>query len=547
MPAKDCHLDTTAAEQARILAVDDCQDNLDLICDVLEDEPYTVVTALNAETAITLAEEQCPDMAILDVHMPDVDGYELCRRLRKSPKTEQVPVIFLTAKFTTSADVAHGLNLGADDYIPKPFEAEELRARVRAVLRTRREHQSTEIRLKEYASTLELDVSHLEDARAVLEDVVSKNRHLLAELETTYQRLRDSEAMNRTLLNAPSDSAVLVNRDGVVLACNVAAGRRFHKSSDELYGECMYGYLPPETAQVCRENVTAAFRLGESLSYEDRDGERILDNNVYPVRDNEDNVSVCAVFSRDITERRRAEAATQELIQMKSDLVANVSHELRTPICSLKGMLQLLVKGRAKDPQVQQEFLTRACADADRLAILVDDLLDLSRMEAGRLELDLEEVDVAGLLTDTINSLESLAGEKQITLIKEVSGECPPTRADRHRLQQVLVNLIGNAIKFSKPRQAIRVTATADDHTVRIRVVDTGPGIAPDEMPKLFDRFYRSETQEKRRGKGTGLGLFISKQIVEAHGGEIGVESESGKGSAFHFVLPVGGPSGVPS
>lgn len=252
------------------------------------------------------------------------------------------------------------------------------------------------------------------------------------------------------------------------------------------------------------------------------------------------------VFAHDITERKQAEEAAKELIQMKAELVANVSHELRTPICSLKGLLELLVKGKVDDPAVQHEFLTRATGEVRRLATLVDDLLDLSRLEAGRLELNLEQTDIGSLITETVQSLETLAAGKHVPLTYTPPVTTLTVTGDRCRLQQVLVNLIGNAIKFSDAHRSIRITADLETESVVVRVIDEGPGIPEDVLPKLFRRFYRPDTPEKRRGQGTGLGLYISKQIVEAHGGEIGVQSELGVGSTFFLVLPIQGHGAAP-
>jgi signal transduction histidine kinase len=245
------------------------------------------------------------------------------------------------------------------------------------------------------------------------------------------------------------------------------------------------------------------------------------------------------VTVQDITERKRAEEAEKELMQMKDDFVANVSHELRTPLSSVKGFLDLLRKGKVQDPAVQQEFLNRAAQDADRLVALVNDLLDVARMEAGRLRLELEEVDLSVLIAETLQSLQGLAGKKGVSMTYTAPSVSVIVKADRRRLQQVLVNLVGNAIKFSEVNRLILVTGEVTNNYVTIEVIDQGPGIPAEALPRLFDKFYQVEGSAKRAGGGTGLGLYISKQIIEAHGGHIGVESELGKGSTVFFTLPL--------
>jgi PAS domain S-box-containing protein len=252
-------------------------------------------------------------------------------------------------------------------------------------------------------------------------------------------------------------------------------------------------------------------------------------------------VGSTVVIVRDITERKRAEEAEKELVQMKEDFIASVSHELRTPVHSLMGFLELLLKGKVKDPAVQQEFLIRAFQEAERLAALVNDVLDVSRLEAGRLQLELERVDMSALIAETLESLQGLAEKKGISMTYTPPETSLIVKADRRRLQQVLVNLIENAIKFSEPRRPILVTGQVANSNITIKVIDQGLGIPAEALPRLFSKFYQADSPIKRAGSGTGLGLYISKQIIEAHGGHIDVESELGKGSTFFFTLPAQG------
>ena len=245
------------------------------------------------------------------------------------------------------------------------------------------------------------------------------------------------------------------------------------------------------------------------------------------------------VIVRDITERKRAEEAERELMQMKDDFIANVSHQLRTPLYSINGFLELLVKGKVDDPGVQREFLTRASQDAHRLTALVNDLLDVSRLEAGGVQFDMEKVDLSALIAETLESLQGLAGKKGISMTYTGPRTSLIVKADRHWLQQALINLVGNAIKFSEADCPILVTGQVVNGYARIEVIDQGPGIPPEALPKLFSKFYQADSSVKRAGSGTGLGLYISEQIIEAHGGQIGVESELGKGSTFFFTVPL--------
>jgi signal transduction histidine kinase len=253
-------------------------------------------------------------------------------------------------------------------------------------------------------------------------------------------------------------------------------------------------------------------------------------------------IGVCT----DITERKQVEEVEQELMRMKDDFVASVSHELRTPLASIKGFLDLLRKGKVQDPIIQQEFLTRAAQDVDRLIPVVDDLLETSKLEAGRLQLALAVVDVSALIAEVLQSLAGLAGEKAIAMTYTTPKTRLIVKADRRRLRQVLVNLVGNAIKFSEAHRPILITGEMANNLVTIKVIDQGSGISVEGQQRLFDRFCQVGSPSKRTSHGTGLGLYLSKELIEAQGGHIGVESEIGKGSTFFFVLPADEDGDVP-
>ena len=243
-------------------------------------------------------------------------------------------------------------------------------------------------------------------------------------------------------------------------------------------------------------------------------------------------------MARDISELKRARDAERGLAQLKEDFIASVSHELRTPLASIKGFADLLLKGRVPEEATRMEFLTRVHQEADRLLLLVNHVLDISRMEAGGLVLDLSEFDVNELVEETLRSLQGVATQKRITIASPAADDVTMIQADRRRLQQVLVNIIGNAIKFSGFDQSIEILVTASDGALQIQVRDHGVGIPADALPLIFDKFYQARHAGHRAATGTGLGLYISKHIVESHGGRIDVESKAGFGATFRITLP---------
>ena len=244
-------------------------------------------------------------------------------------------------------------------------------------------------------------------------------------------------------------------------------------------------------------------------------------------------------------ERKRIEEEERHLSQMKDDFVSLVSHQLRTPLTSVAGFLELLSDGNVPDQKTQQEFLERAYGEEQKLVTLVESLLNLSRLEAGELPLNRERFDLRDLVNDTTRSLERMASSKDISLRSSVPDAVTTVKGDRKWLGEVLTNLLTNAVKFSPPQGTVYVLCRAKNGDATIAVRDEGPGIAEEEVDRIFDRFYQAESAAKRAGVGTGLGLYIARGIVEAHGGTMGVKSKQNSGSTFYFTLPVNADSTV--
>ncbi|BDG61359.1 response regulator [Caldinitratiruptor microaerophilus] len=235
-----------------------------------------------------------------------------------------------------------------------------------------------------------------------------------------------------------------------------------------------------------------------------------------------------------------------EVDRMKSEFIATVSHELRTPMTSIKGALGLLLGGAAGPvPEAQRELLTIARNNTDRLIRLINDILDLSKIDAGRMELRPRPLSVEKVVTATLQELEGFRQQRQIEVRTDLPPGLPPIQADPDRIEQVLVNLVGNALKFTDPGGRVEVRAREEGDHVRIEVADTGPGIPPERQPHIFERF--SPTDGATRARGTGLGLAIAKALVEQHGGRIGFETEVGRGTTFFFTIPRAGAPATPT
>jgi signal transduction histidine kinase/FixJ family two-component response regulator len=235
---------------------------------------------------------------------------------------------------------------------------------------------------------------------------------------------------------------------------------------------------------------------------------------------------------RDITRER-------ELERMKSDFISTVSHELRTPLFYIKGFVELISQGKADDESVMDEFLSIIRDQTKHLDRLVEDLLDTSRAERGTFTVKKEKVPIADLIRQSVADAEGIASQAQVSLKAEVEGALPEVDGDFLRLKQVMMNLIGNAIKFSAAGNTVIVRALLKPDEVWVQVEDEGPGIAQKDLPRIFDKFFQVDSSTTRSFGGVGLGLYISRQIVERLGGRIWAESDVGQGSRFTFALPL--------
>lgn len=246
------------------------------------------------------------------------------------------------------------------------------------------------------------------------------------------------------------------------------------------------------------------------------------------------------VVLHDITELRKLE-------RVRRDFVANVSHEFRTPLTAIQGFAETLLAGALDDPQNRTRFLEIILEHSRRLARLTEDLLVLSKMDADRLELEIQRLRVSQLIESCLETAQRRAAEKDLRISVNMPKPLPDIAGDRRRLAEVLQNLLDNAIQYTLPGGQILVSAATGDHEVILTVSDTGIGIPKADQPRIFERFYRVDVARSREAGGTGLGLAIAKHLVEVHGGRLWVESEVGKGSQFHFSVPVFNPEHIDS
>ncbi len=361
----------------------------------------------------------------------------------------------------------------------------------------------------------------------------------ITEQKKTGDALRESEARARALLDATTDAAVCFDPEGIVLDLNAAYAKRFDKSREEMIGACIWDYFPPGIAEQRKKLTEQVVRTGEPIRTEDLRQGLWNDYVIYPVFDARGAVASVAVFAHDITARKKAEESLNEAKEAaetanraKSTFLANMSHELRTPLNAILGYTQSLLRDPAA-AESQKEKLTVIRKSGDHLLLLLNDLLDLSKIEAGHMQIRPADFNLLSFLSDMVSIFRVRAEQKKLRFRCEVAENLPTTvNGDAIRLRQVLANLLGNAVKFTR-QGCIRFTVGLSRNRFRFRVEDTGPGIHPDELEGIFSPFQQSELHLGST-EGTGLGLAISKQLVEMMGGRLEVESTVGKGSVFH-------------
>jgi two-component system phosphate regulon sensor histidine kinase PhoR len=324
------------------------------------------------------------------------------------------------------------------------------------------------------------------------------------------------------ILDQLTDGVIIADADGLIQFANPAAQKLF------------------ETSSVLGHSVTEVLRnhqLVDAWRRCQQTGEMQSESVELPARRQflqliaipDTHASGSLLLVQDLTRVRRLET-------VRRDFISNISHELRTPLASLKALTETLQNGALSDPEVGPRFLGRINAEVDALTQMAQELLDLSRIESGQVELILAPLAPKSLVTSAAERMRMQAERAGLNLSTKCGDGLPNIRADKSRLEQVLVNLIHNAVKFTKPGGEIVLEAASVEGGIRFAVQDTGVGIPADSLFRIFERFYRVD--KSRTGSGTGLGLSISKHIIEAHGGKIWAESDEGRGSVFYFEIP---------
>jgi PAS domain S-box-containing protein len=367
-------------------------------------------------------------------------------------------------------------------------------------------------------------------------------RQNLLEIQAAREAADATANRLRAILESAGEAIIMVDNRGLCVTANHQVGSVLGISAERCIGQSVH---------ELHSHATRVFRGGGALEWTPGpDGTPPIEINTLTVETREDQPRVFHEFSAPVQDEvgrvigriyvYRDITKETEVDRMKSEFIATVSHELRTPMTSIKGSLGLVLGGIAGAlPEDAKELLGIAQNNTDRLIRLINDILDISRIEAGKMEIKRAPLSVADSVHRAIRELEGFATQRSIILTADLPDDLPRAVADYDRLQQVLVNLLSNAIKFSDLHSNVLVTAGLDEDQIWVRVADQGAGIPKEHLASIFEKFHRVDNASTRKTGGTGLGLAICRAIVEEHGGRIWVDSEMGKGSAFTFTLPV--------
>jgi two-component system phosphate regulon sensor histidine kinase PhoR len=323
------------------------------------------------------------------------------------------------------------------------------------------------------------------------------------------------------------DGVVIVNDKGAIQSINPAAGKMFDVSTQAVIGEQLIRALQfYQVTELFQKTLDSGTQNTATIDIPQRS---LFMQGIGSILQEPAGRSVLLLF-QDTSRQRQLET-------MRKDFVSNVSHELRTPLASLRALSETLESGALEDPPAAKHFIELMEVEIAKLTQMVDEILELSRIESGRVQIKRAAEKPYEMIDATVSRMELQAKRSGVALTNECPTDLPDVWADSEQIEQVLVNLIHNAIKFTPPGGRIAVSAKAEPEAVVFSVSDTGVGIAKEDLPRIFERFYKSD--RSRATKGTGLGLSIAKHVIENHEGRLWVESTPGQGSTFHFSLPL--------
>jgi PAS domain S-box-containing protein len=538
----------------KVLIVDDQPRNLDVLEVMLADTDCALVRATSADEALLCLIKSDFAALVLDIRMPEMSGIELARLIKQRKRSQHVPILFLTAHSGSEDDVLRGYGAGAVDYLSKPINAEILRSKIGVFVDVYRKTQA----LADLNEALRREVAERQTAEAALqranEDLEQRVLQRTAALMQAHQGVRENEERLRMAMDVAriaawewwlqtgdmtwsTDPEVLFGFPRGTLGRDLRLAQRAHPDDRERLQLASQAALRTGSYQADYRAV----RPDGSLLWITERGEIVGDSNGARL----------VGISRDVSAEREAAHERERLLRseqqardeaerqgrLKDEFLATLSHELRTPMNAILGWLSILESG--KPIREIHSALAVVRRNADLQSKLIEDLLDMNRFVSGTVQIEVAPLDIGRLLQTTMQGLQPAADAKDVQLIASVEQTPEPVNGDGRRLQQVLWNLVHNAIKFTPKGGRVAIHVHRSNGELQIQVEDNGQGISSAFLPHVFERFRQEDSTSTREANGLGLGLSIAKQIVELHGGTIGAFSAGeGKGATFRVRVP---------
>lgn len=558
----------------RVLVVDDEPSVVDVFREFLAGEGYELGVATSGEEALRLIPEFRPDVILTDINLPGLSGLEVMRFAKGVDPEVAVIVVTGYASASTAIDA---LRQGAYDYVTKPFDLADVQQIVERGIANRRLKAINRRLVEELRQKNEQLQRHETELRErvrlatwQMTTLYEVGKEIGADLELA-PRLELICTKAAEFTGAPASVIYLRNPDTERFHPDAAHGFALHPA-EEAAAEAEGADAGPGTTlgvasgggvvRVVRADGAAplglpgvpdaavASLLAVPLVAEGQ-AFGVLAALNKPGGFGSDDESFLALYASQAAVAIRNSQLyehTKSLDRLKSEFVAVVSHEIRTPLTSVKGAVELLSDDRYfRNNDQQTKLLTIAHANAERLMVLINDILDFSKLESASLPMSLERQRLEPIAHQAASNLRTMLEEKRVHLEFLIAPDLPDLLIDSNRVAQVLTNLLSNAIKFSQTGGRIEIMAEPVQEGVRVGVRDHGEGIAKENLPRLFRKFSQIDSSSTRKAGGTGLGLVISKGIVEQHGGRIWVESTPGEGSTFYFSLPPADRAGAPA
>lgn len=489
-------------EDIYILVIDDEKIIRDGTEYILKKEGYKVVTCKDGEEGLAFLKSQPFQILILDLMMPGIKGMDVLKTV-----VEEYPelIVIVITGYATVGNAVEAMKMGAYDFIPKPFTPDQLRIVVK---------------------------------RAVEKLNLEQERELLKrEQEKSLKDIANEKSRIRTIINCMVDGVLVTDTENRVVLFNPAASLMLAVGDDNLIGKPLSYWVKDEKLNQLIEKFFKRkdadySTITQEITIKKNKKEIYLRAHAAPVKTDEGEVIGSVIIFEDIT-------PLKEFDRMKSDFVNMVSHELRTPLVTMNQQLSVILEGIAGEVnEKQRELLIHAKERNRELITMVKNLLDLSKIESGDIIQDKEPLNLNQIVNKVVEIMLPQAEKKGITLEFQPFEPLPLVDADMNSMEGVFTNLISNGIKYTECGGKVVVKSMVKGGYVQVDVVDTGIGIAPEDLPRIFDKFYRVKTEKTRKIMGSGLGLSIVKSIVEAHLGSVEVKSEPGKGTAFSVFLP---------